>query len=107
MTISILCATDRAEGLRQLLFRETGTLGVRSHAVDKQALDREWVEVETALGTVRVKIGRLEGHPVSVAPEYEDCARVARDAGVPARQVYDDAVRLARDVLRSPSDDSA
>jgi uncharacterized protein (DUF111 family) len=33
---------------------------------------------------------------VTVAPEYEDCARIAREAGVPAKDVYEDAVRLAR-----------
>jgi uncharacterized protein (TIGR00299 family) protein len=102
VTVSVLCGSDRAEALRQLLFRETGTLGVRSHGVDKRTLEREWVEVQTSVGAVRVKVGRLEGRPVSVAPEYEDCASIARDAGVPAREIYDEAVRLAREVLQRP-----
>jgi uncharacterized protein (DUF111 family) len=104
VTVSVLSGSGRAEALRQLLFRETGTLGVRSHVVDKRTLEREWVEVKTSAGGVRVKVGRLEGRPVSVAPEYEDCARIARDAGVPAREVYDEAVRMAREVLQRPDD---
>ena len=104
VTVSVLCAFDRAEALRQLLFRETGTLGVRSHPVDKRTLEREWVEVETSAGAVRVKVGRLEGRPVSVAPEYEDCARIARETGVPVREIYDEAVRMAREALQRPDD---
>jgi uncharacterized protein (DUF111 family) len=67
--------------------------------VQKRALEREWIEVRTAHGEVRVKIGRLEGAVVSVAPEYEDCAMVARVAQIPAREIYDEAAGLAREEL--------
>ena len=100
VTVSVLCSPQRQDAIRQVLFRETGTLGVRSVAVDKQALEREWIQVETRYGGVRVKIGRLDGHPVTVAPEFEDCTRVAREAGVPAREIYEEATRLAREALR-------
>jgi pyridinium-3,5-bisthiocarboxylic acid mononucleotide nickel chelatase len=99
VTVSVLCSPARAEPLRQILFRETGTLGVRTSQVEKHALEREWVEVETRYGAVRVKIGMLEGRVVTVAPEYEDCAAVAREAGVPARDVFEDARRLAGDAI--------
>jgi pyridinium-3,5-bisthiocarboxylic acid mononucleotide nickel chelatase len=100
VTISVLCSEQRREHLAQVLFRETGTLGVRFSPVDRRVLDRDWIEVETRQGAVRVKIGVLEGRPVTVAPEYEDCARVAREAGTPARDIYEEAVRLARDALQ-------
>ncbi len=96
VTISVLCSPERAEALARVLFRETGTLGVRAVPVSKRALERTQLEVETRHGRVAVKVGYLEGRPVVVAPEYEDCARRARDAGVPAREVYEEAVRLAR-----------
>ncbi len=99
VTISVLASVSREEAIRQVLFRETGTLGIRSSAVDKQALEREWVEVATRNGLVRVKIGRLEGNTVTVAPEFEDCVKVAREAGVPAREVYEEATRLAREAI--------
>jgi uncharacterized protein (DUF111 family) len=41
----------------------------------------------------------MDGHPVTVAPEFEDCARAAREHGVPARDVYEEALRLAREAL--------
>ena len=65
VTISVLVSPSRQEAVRQVLFRETGTLGIRASLVDKQALDREWVEVATQHGSVRVKIGRLEGNAVT------------------------------------------
>jgi pyridinium-3,5-bisthiocarboxylic acid mononucleotide nickel chelatase len=99
VTISVLVSPSRQEAVRQVLFRETGTLGIRASVVDKQALEREWVEVATRHGSVRVKIGRLEGNTVTVAPEFEDCVQVAREAGVPAREVYEEATRLAREAI--------
>jgi len=99
VTISVLASPSREEAIRQVLFRETGTLGIRSSIVDKQVLEREWVEVATRNGLVRVKIGRLEGNTVTVAPEFEDCVKVAREAGVPAREVYEEATRLAREAI--------
>jgi uncharacterized protein (TIGR00299 family) protein len=96
VTIRVLCAPDREAEMRQIIFRETGTLGIRSVAVSKTTLDRDTVKVETTHGAVAVKIGVLDGRVVTVAPEYEDCARVAREAGVPAKDVYEEAVRLAR-----------
>jgi uncharacterized protein (TIGR00299 family) protein len=99
VTISVLCSPTRQEAIRQVLFRETGTLGIRGTPVEKQALERAWIEVRTAHGNVRVKIGRLEGVAVSVSPEYEDCAAVARVAGIPAREVYEEAGRMAREQL--------
>jgi uncharacterized protein (TIGR00299 family) protein len=102
VTIRVLCSADRADAMRRILFRETGTLGVRASAVVKTALERSTGKVETRFGAVGIKVGLLEGRVVSVSPEYEDCARVAREAGVPLRDVYEEAVRLAR--AEHPSD---
>jgi uncharacterized protein (DUF111 family) len=102
VTVSVLCSTEREATLRHVLFRETGTLGVRTTRVTKHALERETVKVETSYGPVAVKVGFLEGKRVGVSPEFEDCARVAREAGVPAREVYLEALRLAHDELEQP-----
>ena len=96
VTVSVLVSPDRVDQVRRLLFAETGTLGVRTTPVVKTALERSMTKVETAHGVVGVKLGYLEGRLVTLAPEYEDCARVAREAGVPAREVYGEALRLAR-----------
>lgn len=99
VTISVLCSPERQAAMRAILFRETGTLGVRATPVTKRALEREIVKVETSHGVVGVKVAFLDGEAVTVAPEYEDCARIAREAGIAAREVYAEAVRLAREEL--------
>jgi len=99
VTISVLCGPMRADAIRHVLFRESGTLGVRTSPVEKQALEREWIEVETPGGRVRVKVAFLEGRVITVAPEYEDCVAAAREAGILARDVYEDAARLGREAL--------
>jgi uncharacterized protein (TIGR00299 family) protein len=95
VTICVLCSSDRAGAMRLILFRETGTLGVRATPVTKTSLARSTTEVQTRFGAVAVKVGRLDGRVVSVSPEYEDCARAARAVGVPLRDVYEEAARVA------------
>ena len=75
-----------------LLMRETTTLGVRRRAVERHVAEREVVRVETPHGPVRVKVKRWDGQVCGAAPEYEDCARIARKSGVPLREVYAMAV---------------
>jgi hypothetical protein len=97
--VSVLCSASEQEEIRRVLFRETGTLGVRATPVDERALERELIMTRTPYGTVRVRIGWLDGEAVSVAPEYEDCADAAREAEVPVREVYEEAARLGREEL--------
>jgi uncharacterized protein (DUF111 family) len=70
-----------------VVLRESTTLGVRFHRVERQMLDRDWVEVETPWGRVRVKRGLRGGEVLNAHPEFEDCRRVAEAAGVPVKQV--------------------
>jgi uncharacterized protein (TIGR00299 family) protein len=75
-----------------VLFAEGTTLGVRRRLVERTELPRRVVSVRTPYGTVRVKLGELAGEVVHVAPEYEDCRKVAAKAGVPLREVIRAAV---------------
>ena len=86
--LSVLAPVGKREELEAVLFRETGTLGVRRYAVERSKLRREAVTVQTPWGPVKGKRGWREGGPEVFSPEYEDCARVARQHGVPLREVY-------------------
>jgi uncharacterized protein (DUF111 family) len=55
--------------------------------VDRRAVDRELVEVQTPYGPVRVKVGRLEGRLLNASPEFEDCKRAAERCGVAVKEV--------------------
>jgi pyridinium-3,5-bisthiocarboxylic acid mononucleotide nickel chelatase len=87
---ALVLAGDR-ERLARLLMRETGTLGVRHHAVGRTVAGRRIVEVELPYGRCRVKVGSLDGEDFVVSPEYADAARLASERGLPLPRVYDDA----------------
>jgi uncharacterized protein (TIGR00299 family) protein len=91
LTLSVLCPPEVEAAVRAVLWRETTTLGVRRLPVRKWVLDRELVEVQVAGGRVRVKLGRDRGEVVNAAPEFEDCAAVARASGRPLKQVMAEA----------------
>jgi hypothetical protein len=55
--------------------------------VERTALERDWVEVETPWGRVRVKRGLRGGVVLNAHPEFEDCRKVAEASGVPLKQV--------------------
>jgi uncharacterized protein (TIGR00299 family) protein len=89
--VTVLCRPADLERLSDLLFRETTTLGVRQSHVKRRTLQRESVSVETSVGSIRMKIARLNGHILNVSPEYEDCQKVATARGVPLKWVLAEA----------------
>jgi uncharacterized protein (TIGR00299 family) protein len=89
--VTVLCKPADREKFTGLLFRETTTLGVRQSHVQRRALERESIFVETSFGSIRLKIARLNGQILNVAPEYEDCQRVAAERGIPLKQVLAEA----------------
>lgn len=92
--LSILCEKEQSEVLLDLVFRETTTLGIRSHEVSRRALERKSVRVETQYGPIDVKVAYLNGTIVNEKPEFDQCRRAALDAGVPLK-VVEDEVRAA------------
>jgi pyridinium-3,5-bisthiocarboxylic acid mononucleotide nickel chelatase len=93
--LSALVPADLEHAAINLLMRETTTLGVRRRIVERYACEREVVSVETPLGPVQLKRKRWRGLELGAAPEYEDCARLAREHGVPLREVYRMALEAA------------
>ena len=85
--LRVIARPDDREDLAALIFAETSTLGLRIYAAERRVQARNWVDVDTPHGKVRVKVSG-EG---SYAPEYEDCRRVALAAGVPLKQILAEA----------------
>jgi uncharacterized protein (TIGR00299 family) protein len=86
--LSVLAPAAALDAVETVLFRETATFGVRRYAVERHKLRREAATVQTPWGPVKGKRGWREGGPSVFTPEYDDCARVARERGVPLREVY-------------------
>jgi len=90
--VTVIAAPGTEASLEAILFRETGTFGIRRHSATRSKLQRESVTVETPWGPVKAKRGwRSDGFTI-LTPEHDDCARVARERGVSLREVYE-AVR--------------
>jgi pyridinium-3,5-bisthiocarboxylic acid mononucleotide nickel chelatase len=91
--LSVLATEDALPALEEILFRETATFGIRRYPVRRHKLQRAPCTVETRWGPVRGKLGWLEGRPALFTPEYEDCARIAKQNGIALRTVFEEASR--------------
>ena len=100
--LSVLASPEDQQTIIGELMKETSTLGVRVSQVRRYEAERRVEEVETSLGPVRVKLKLLEGSPVSIAPEYEDCAAIASRLGLPLREVYRIVTEEASRLLITP-----
>lgn len=97
--VSVMAPPDLAAKLTEHLLRHSTTLGVRVTRAQRVIAERRIIEVETVLGSVQVKVKELGGKPIDVAPEYEDCRRIAREAGRDLRDVMRLATAAAREQL--------
>jgi uncharacterized protein (TIGR00299 family) protein len=86
--LSVLCPLEREDAIAKTLLRETSTLGMRVREVRRHEAEREIIEFESSLGPVAVKVKRLPGEAPVVSPEYEECARIARERGLPLAEVF-------------------
>ena len=94
--LSVLASPEDVEKLTGIIFQETTTLGVRISDVKKRhVLEREIITVKTEWGEARVKIRRMKDGSQTVAPEYDDCKRIAGEKHVPIREVYEAVKRAA------------
>jgi uncharacterized protein (DUF111 family) len=79
-----------------MILRETTAFGVRKTIAERRKLRREFVEMKTAFGEVKVKIGKLGGKTVQAAMEYEPAKKLAAQKKVPLKQVYEAVKNLKR-----------
>jgi uncharacterized protein (DUF111 family) len=86
--VSVLCGMNNVEKLESILFDETGTFGIRRTVVERSKRSRREHTVQTAWGPVRGKLGWRQGEECLFTPEFEDCARLAGEKGIPLREIY-------------------
>ncbi len=94
VVLSVIAAPENAEALAQVVLRETPTLGLRWQEVERRTAERRMEMARTPWGDVRVKVKMLDGEIVLRRPEYEDCARIAREHHVPLEEVWRVALAL-------------
>ncbi|NJP07486.1 MAG: nickel pincer cofactor biosynthesis protein LarC [Chloroflexaceae bacterium] len=94
LQLACLAQPAHVEPLAQLMLRETPTFGVRWSPMQRLALQRASVTVQTPWGAVRLKQKLIDGEVVANAPEYDDCAALAQMHHVPLMQVYTAALQM-------------
>jgi pyridinium-3,5-bisthiocarboxylic acid mononucleotide nickel chelatase len=93
--LTVLCHPDLVSALRDLILRETTTIGLHWRIENKVALAREFLKVETAWGSVQIKIARWpSGQIANASPEFEDCKLIAGTHSLPLKQVMQEAMRI-------------
>ena len=85
--LRVIARPEDREGLAQIVFAETSTLGLRIYPAERRVKARGIVEVQTSHGKVRIKISENG----SFAPEYEDCRKLARETGLPLKEILAEA----------------
>ncbi|OGK81671.1 MAG: TIGR00299 family protein [Candidatus Rokubacteria bacterium GWC2_70_16] len=101
VVLTALCEPGDVGALAQALFQESTTIGVRWTPWQRQRLPREMVRLETSYGAVAFKVSRLGDRVVTVTPEFDEVRRIARDRGLPVREVLDQARAEGRRLLTS------
>jgi uncharacterized protein (DUF111 family) len=101
--LTVICPPGKLPSVAEFLFKETTTLGLRWHEEEREKTDREILPLRTKYGNLPFKLARWEGRIVNFSPEYDDCKRLALERGVPLKDVYDEAKRVA---LISQKDES-
>jgi uncharacterized protein (TIGR00299 family) protein len=99
--ITVMSPPELVARLADHLIRHSTTLGVRMTTAQRVTAQRRVIEVRTSLGSARVKVKELDGKPIDVAPEYEDCRRISRETGKDLRDVmhiFSDAARKELDL---------
>lgn len=100
--LTVLCAAADADRFAALMLRETSAFGVRRTLAERRKLKREFLTVKLPQGDVAVKLGKLDGAVVQVAPEFESCKQVAEKSGRPLKSIYEAALVATRATVPWP-----
>ncbi|UOF92617.1 LarC family nickel insertion protein [Fodinisporobacter ferrooxydans] len=95
LQLRVACSYEKQQNIQEEIARQTTTIGMRIYEVGKWSVPRRFVTVETPYGKIPVKIAYLGDEIVNVAPEYEECRKLADTFHVPVKVVYQTALSIA------------
>lgn len=88
--LSVLCSKNKISEIKNFIFKETTTLGIRQYQVEKSMLKRDFSKITTKYGEVTVKNAYLDGKIIKCKPEYEECKRIAKEKAISLSEVYEE-----------------
>jgi len=92
--LNVICETGLADIVKEIIFTESTTLGIRTFSFNKDTLAREFGKLDTIYGEVTVKRSFYNGKEVSVKPEYDECKRIASERAIPVKEVYNNIMSV-------------
>jgi len=97
-TLSVLVTSNCQTKVTEIILQETTSIGMRFYPVSRAMADREFIVIGLPWGDVKVKISSYQGKICNVAPEYEDCRKIAEKSGMPLKVVQQVALKEALSV---------
>jgi len=98
--LSIICERKDIDIFSDILFRETTTIGIRIHYIERKKLDRKVKKIKTKFGEAEVKLAYLEDELMNVAPEFKSCEKLAKKTGLPVKEIYDTVKEKANKLFK-------
>jgi uncharacterized protein (DUF111 family) len=92
IVLNVICETGAADSVKNIIFTESTSLGIRSFQFKKDTLVRKFDAINTIYGVVKVKRSFFREKEVSFKPEYEDCKRIASEKNIPIKEVYNNII---------------
>jgi hypothetical protein len=93
MQLNALCEPGAKDIVLKSIFEETSAIGARILPVQRASLRREILDIQTKFGGFPAKASYLGDRICTLKPEYEECAKKARDLGVPLKEIIDEITR--------------
>ncbi len=93
--LCVICQPELLSRFAEFLLKETTSIGLRWRIDDRFKVGREIKEVQTKFGPMKFKVAHLGNTTVNVAPEYDDCKRVALEKKIPLKEVMEELKRTA------------
>jgi pyridinium-3,5-bisthiocarboxylic acid mononucleotide nickel chelatase len=92
--LNVICESELADVVKEIIFTESTTLGIRTYPFRKDTLVRKFETLQTIYGDIMVKRSFYNGSEVSCKPEYEECRKIASEKGIPVKEVYNNIIAL-------------
>lgn len=87
--LTVLTDKNNLSKMKEILFVETTTLGIRYYEVSKVELERKFEKLSTSFGEITIKKGFLNGQLIKSKFEYEECKTIAKKYSLPIKEVYE------------------
>lgn len=87
IAVEVLCYKEDFEKIKEIIFKESPTIGIRYKKMERTVLEREIVKVKTEFGELSLKIGKWKGKPVNAAFEYEELKKISNEKNIPLKEI--------------------